>query len=986
MARMILTLLVVIFTHSVLPQEAITRIDVPYYIDDAVVDGERKQVFVKNGGVRLDLVSLETGSILPLQIPHSLGPMTVTPNGSKIYIASAGPQNLSTGAVTEINVADGKITRTIKLPFTPLDMAATDSGLLVAFGRTEAGAEIAVFNGANGAKISGRTTIFFSEMKLILHPSQKFLYGATDQSALSEFKHYKLSDAGEIIDSWDSPYHYELTFGHGGFIYPDGSKLLTENGIVLTSSADQATDLRYSQQFDLGLIRSAIFNTNNLLVISTLDSLIYFDYLRQEIIGTHNAGPQLLGFYGDQVVAAGGQSILLYRLPARNAEENRPPTVSIEAILSSDRTAGSKQMISVSAFDQDGGIKLLKLFSGTNEIAAATNSAAVFNVTLGPGTNEYFAIASDYFGATATSALTRIVAEVRPTLEITAPVASFYASFPTELVVVVSASDPDGLIRQGVSLYANGKFLGSDDNAPYEFRFRPELHGTYELIAYAWDHRGAMVRSATRVLESSGPSDHFGTHLTIVGSTNVNFIASTVQATMEMGEPQHAGVAGGKSLWFAWVSGGGVAVIDTFGSDFDTVLAVYTGSPGATNDITKLIPVASNDDDPSMGPASSVKFYSTSGVTYYIAVDGRDGVAGTVKLHVNLARMRPPTNDNLASFANHRLQEVGAVEVSSAGATKESGEPEHVNNPGGASIWWSFRPTFRTVARLTTRGSRFDTLLAVYTTNNVGFKTNPPTVRDLVLVASNDDRATGDRTSELTFVATPPLTYFVAVDGYDGASGQVRLVLSTDYSSFPNDFFHSAAVLSGASVLTNGTTILASLEKGEPVHTGKTNSASMWYRWTAPTNGPVLISTKTSDFDTVLAVYTGDALTNLTEVASNDDDPANRPSSSVIIYGTAGVEYKIVVAGYENARGEFALTVNQTANVQPRLYSQWRDGKLWVEIGPTDDPMVLESSTDLIKWEVAQVINPEDGAIAVVSEMSGQMRFYRLRQDFPAAR
>ena len=72
------------------------------------------------------------------------------------------------------------------------------------------------------------------------------------------------------------------------------------------------------------------------------------------------------------------------------------------------------------------------------------------------------------------------------------------------------------------------------------------------------------------------------------------------------------------SLWWAWTpAASGTATIDTLGSSFDTVLAVYTGTK-----LNRLAVIAANDDIPSGGGASRVAFSAVAGTTYRIAVDG----------------------------------------------------------------------------------------------------------------------------------------------------------------------------------------------------------------------------------------------------------------------------------------------------------------------------------------------------------------------------
>jgi len=65
-------------------------------------------------------------------------------------------------------------------------------------------------------------------------------------------------------------------------------------------------------------------------------------------------------------------------------------------------------------------------------------------------------------------------------------------------------------------------------------------------------------------------------------------------------------------------------VFGTYGSDFDTLLAVYTGTS-----VDTLTEVASNDD--SGGTLQSrVEFTTTAGTVYHIAVDGYGGAQGNV--------------------------------------------------------------------------------------------------------------------------------------------------------------------------------------------------------------------------------------------------------------------------------------------------------------------------------------------------------------------
>ena len=234
-----------------------------------------------------------------------------------------------------------------------------------------------------------------------------------------------------------------------------------------------------------------------------------------------------------------------------------------------------------------------------------------------------------------------------------------------------------------------------------------------------------------------------------------------------------------------------------------------------------------------------------------------------------------------------------------AGASSEPGEPNHANVTGGKSVWWRWTAPATASMRVATTGSNFDTLLAIYTGG---------AVNALTLIAANND-ANGTPQSQLTFSAVAGVTYQIAVDGVGGASGNINLVFSFPSPPPPNDFFADSIFLGGNSPSVTGTNISATREAGEPSHNGFSSGHSVWYRWVAPLNGYAVISTAGSNYDTVLAVYTGTAVNALTLIAVNDD--ANATLESQVAFAvSAGVTYRIAVDGSSGAEGNFALAIN----------------------------------------------------------------------------
>jgi Bacterial pre-peptidase C-terminal domain len=399
--------------------------------------------------------------------------------------------------------------------------------------------------------------------------------------------------------------------------------------------------------------------------------------------------------------------------------------------------------------------------------------------------------------------------------------------------------------------------------------------------------------STTDAKTTAAPANDVFANAQIVSGSSGTATGSNKSATKESGEPNHAGNSGGASIWYRWVAPStGTASIDTVGSSFDTLLAVYTG-----NAVNTLTTIASNDDCCG-GRQSKVSFPAVSGTTYQIAVDGYNKATGSVTL--NWSQSAPPAND---LFANAQIVfgSSGTATGSNVGATKESGEPNHGGNAGGASIWYRWTAPATGTATIDTSGSSFDTLLAVYTGS---------AVNALTTIASNDD-APGVQTSKVAFPAASGTTYQIAVDGYNAKTGSATLNWSQT-APLANDMFANAQVLSGTSGTATGTNVGATKEAGEPNHAGNAGGVSVWYRWTAAASGSVTIDTIGSSFDTLLGVYTGGAVNQLTAIASNDDCCGGR-QSKVTFTAAAGMTYRIAVDGYNKATGAVTLDWAQTA-------------------------------------------------------------------------
>lgn len=401
-------------------------------------------------------------------------------------------------------------------------------------------------------------------------------------------------------------------------------------------------------------------------------------------------------------------------------------------------------------------------------------------------------------------------------------------------------------------------------------RFRAEAGVTYRI---AIDGAQAAQDSFHLALTSTPTpaNDAFAAAETIAGSSGTAS-GDNIGATVEAGEPGPAGDAGA-SVWYRWTApSDGRAVVAATSPDFTPSVDAYTGDGvGSLSKVT--------------APYDS-HFRAVAGVTYSIAVDGGPA-AQRGKFSLKLELLPTPANDNFAN-AIELTGQADARTGSDQNATTEPGEPD---NRGGRTVWyrWTAPSTGRTV--LSTEGSDSFTGVDVFT---------GPDVATLTRTA-----APGTGSNRVVLDAVAGTTYRIRLDDYvSAAGGPLRLVLAQSAQP-PNDMFADAAPLSGSVDDLTGSTLGATREFYEP-DPWSSSQASSWYSWRAPASGPVTIDTSGSDFDTLLAAYTGQSIGSLTSVASNDNSGSTK-QSRISFDAVGGTVYHIVVDGANWSWGHVAI-------------------------------------------------------------------------------
>jgi len=148
-----------------------------------------------------------------------------------------------------------------------------------------------------------------------------------------------------------------------------------------------------------------------------------------------------------------------------------------------------------------------------------------------------------------------------------------------------------------------------------------------------------------------------------------------------------------------------------------------------------------------------------------------DGFTGTVVVRQGGGT---PPNDTCTSAT---AMEPGTVyTVNTAGATS-TGDPSASCGSLGKGVWYTLTPGASGMITISTCGSGFDTVLAVYT-GSCG-SLSP------VTGACNDDNgpACGGTTASVAFSGAAGTTYRILAGGYSGASGNLRITASNSVAS-----------------------------------------------------------------------------------------------------------------------------------------------------------------------------------------------------------
>ena len=380
------------------------------------------------------------------------------------------------------------------------------------------------------------------------------------------------------------------------------------------------------------------------------------------------------------------------------------------------------------------------------------------------------------------------------------------------------------------------------------------------------------------LLGQTAPNDMFANATEILQEYH-DYFGDNSTATSEPGEPRHASIGDGKSLWWKWTAPtNGEMILSTSFCTFAPVIAVYQG-----DSVSNLTLIASNPQLGMTNPANCLFVRGMRpGETCYIAVDGWGGQSGSFRLM--LSEQPAPVNDDFAGRLTVSGLPVSTVPVILEKCTREPGEPHHPDEFGASTAWWTW-----TAPRTTTIGIIAG--IAMYTGDSIS---------NLTLIASGALNSPTDTPVQVI----GGVTYQFA--GYPASEDVPAIGLGFDEISLPpNDNFTNAATLL-PDVLVKADNTYATLEEGEP-HLSNATGKSLWWNWTAPAGGEIVVDCYSTYVPIVATVYAGSAFADLQQlgIASRD-----YPLQPLHLDVSSGIIYHLAVDGLNGFFADFNLQLH----------------------------------------------------------------------------
>jgi len=433
--------------------------------------------------------------------------------------------------------------------------------------------------------------------------------------------------------------------------------------------------------------------------------------------------------------------------------------------------------------------------------------------------------------------------------------------------------------------------LVSGGIAPYQnvTPARVEAGKTYHFAVGAMNINLLLSEAAAPTNNDFAGAISLDGHTTMVEGDNTF-------ADTELSEPSYRTNSSGKTLWWKWTAPATGELELVRGYEFSPLPVEATLFSGSSLSNLHYVGRTTNLQ------SQSAYFPVAGGTTYYLSLDSTLKSYGPFRWQFQLHAT--PSNDLFA--ARQSLSASATLpHVPLGTAGRESGEPLLSKGAtAGKTLWWTFTPPSDGTMKFSADalGASVRVAIGVFTGTDLS---------TLKRVSEALDTTGGLRVKSnvVYHIVTDPVA--LSLPYWGGYASELNVDFR--YEAIPaNDSFAARLILDGASVAVTNRNVSGTRERDEPRHaSGPTLGASLWYSWTAPTNGWVYLSARGEYFSPVIAVYEGQSIKKLKRVRTTPP-VSSYYATTVGFEAVTGRSYQIAVDGLT----EEGLTGNIELNLQ----------------------------------------------------------------------
>ncbi|HEX2908451.1 MAG TPA: C1 family peptidase [Phototrophicaceae bacterium] len=302
---------------------------------------------------------------------------------------------------------------------------------------------------------------------------------------------------------------------------------------------------------------------------------------------------------------------------------------------------------------------------------------------------------------------------------------------------------------------------------------------------------------------------------------------------------------------------------------------------------------------------TSYGYTFTAGGTYYwhlrTATDPTAATASVWKTGSVVLKGQIPSHDqfvNARAISDFPYYDVAYTHL----ATLQTGEkiPDCGANDG-KSVWYKYVANVGNAVTVDTQGSNFDTVLSVW---------RGTTLTGLTPAACNNDDATYNPQSALTFTPTVGDTYYIRVSGKN-QTVEDQLNLNVSLGAPINNAFAAPQLITPPFAYTHRiNTTTADFNAAELTPTCAANAGkTVWYKYPLATSSSLYFTTTGSDFTPALSLWKQTGSETPVQVACNRNNGAN--GITFIDYQAEPATYYLLVADVNNVGGNLVFQMTE---------------------------------------------------------------------------